>query len=501
MHAHLFGLRSEAFSLTPDPSFLYLSPGHSEALAALRIGLEGRRGLMAMTGEVGTGKTTLIYALLGELGPEIRTAYLSNTKLAFDDMLRMMLADLGVVSPSRERVEMLAALNDLLRNCAERGETVALIIDEAQNLSDETFEHLRLLSNFETFQTKLLQIVLVGQPELEAKLQRPSLRQIEERIAVRCRIDPLSRRESLAYLRYRLQRAGGSSDLFTHGALRLVTRRAGGIPRRINILCHNALLFAYGREARRVTRSHVRAAVRERKRLAGRSKLRSTLAPRRSESLWSPGTFTLATGLLVATGAMGVFRWSDHFTGAETAAPVSSSRPATPVAPANPPVEHAVNAARPVVERPPVAERPGAESAAAAPSVPDESAASTSEPLRVDAVDRNVVEPDSTEAKQPPFLAPAQAPSVARHSPTIPSATKPDQPLTSETEEGAQPPRFRLIHVPPGATLSSLVRGLYGEVNRDLLSRIESLNPQLADPDRILAGDVLRFPEPQAVRE
>lgn len=267
MYARHFGLSFEPFSLTPDPALLYRSPGHVEALAALQVGLLGRCGLMVMTGEVGTGKTTLLYALLAELGPQVRTAYIANTTLGFDGMLRLLLADLDVACPSSERLPMLMALNQLLHDCATRGETVAVIIDEAQNLDDEGFEHLRLLSNYETFESKLLQMVLVGQPELEAKLRRPQLRQVAERVAVHCRIAPLSRRESRAYVAHRLRCAGGSWDLFSPPARRLLVRKAYGIPRRLNILCHNAMLFAYGTGARRVTRSTARGAVRARRRL------------------------------------------------------------------------------------------------------------------------------------------------------------------------------------------------------------------------------------------
>ena len=264
MYVHHFGLQAEPFSLTPDPAFLYRSPGHAEALAALEIGLRSRRGFMVMIGEVGTGKTTLLYSLLTRLGSEVRTAYISNTKLSFDDMLQEALTDFGIPCPGLDRLDRLMTLNTFLRRCAVEDTTAALVIDEAQNLDGEAFENLRLLSNFETFTSKLLQIVLVGQPELEIKLRHPSLRQVAERVAVHCHVNPLSRAESRKYVQHRLECAGGSFALFSPAALRLLLRRAHGIPRRINIICHNALLFAYGAEAERVARSHVRAAARER---------------------------------------------------------------------------------------------------------------------------------------------------------------------------------------------------------------------------------------------
>jgi len=264
MYTRHFGLLAHPFRLTPDAAFLYLGSGHEEALAALRVGLLGRRGLIAMVGEVGTGKTTLLHVLLGDLEPTMRTAYVWNTLLPFDQLLREALADLGV--PDAASPE--AAMRALLERCAGDGTTATIVIDEAQNLDDEAFETLRLLSNFETHETKLLNVVLVGQPELEATLRRPHLRQVTERIAVRCRVAPLGWAESRRYVEHRLRRAGRDGALFTAPALRLLALAARGIPRRINILADTACLFAYGRGAARVRLRAVVAAMRERRALA-----------------------------------------------------------------------------------------------------------------------------------------------------------------------------------------------------------------------------------------
>ena len=299
VYARHFGLRAEPFSLTPDPSFLYLSPGHAEALAALKIGLQERRGLMVMTGEVGTGKTTLLYSLLSHLDCEIHTAYISNTRLAVDDILRQALADFGIPNASRERVDLLTSLNSFLQQCADTGATAALVIDEAQNLDDDAFENIRLLSNFETFSAKLLQIVLVGQPELEARLASPSVRQINERIAVRCHVAPLSLQESRRYVEHRLERVGGSIDIFEPNALRLALRKSRGLPRRINIICHNALLFAYGHGKSTVPRSLVRTAVRERE-AGGLTARRRSAWP----GLWSRLPFLRSAAVAAAITAM-----------------------------------------------------------------------------------------------------------------------------------------------------------------------------------------------------
>lgn len=258
-----FSLSGEPFSLAPDPRFLFLSEMHAEALAALKLGLYERRGLIVLTGDVGTGKTTLAYSLLATLEEETRTAYVANPLLSFDEILESALKDLGVEFASPRRLDLLEALNGFLRTSAEEGKTVALVIDESQNLADESFEQLRLLLNFESFDAKLLQIVLVGQPELDVRLSKTHLRQIADRIAIHLALNPLRPEEAREYIRHRLESAGGSSDIFTHTALRLVVRKSRGFPRRINILCHNALLAAYGKGVNLVDRSMVAEVVRE----------------------------------------------------------------------------------------------------------------------------------------------------------------------------------------------------------------------------------------------
>ena len=258
-----FHLTGDPFALTPDPAFLYLSEVHAEALAGLKLGIWERRGLLVMTGEVGTGKTTLAYSLLSQLDSQVETAYLSNTLLSFEEILVSALRDFGVPCERRKRLDLIEALNSFLRRAATEGRIVALVIDEAQNLSHEAFEGLRLLLNFETYKTKLLQIVLVGQPELASRLAQPGLRQVRDRVAVNCRLDPLSRNETRRYIEHRLGMVGGSSEIFTRPALGLLVRKSRGIPRRINILCHNSMLFAYGKDLERVNRSIVSQAVRD----------------------------------------------------------------------------------------------------------------------------------------------------------------------------------------------------------------------------------------------
>ena len=313
MYWRHFNLTAEPFSLTPDPSFLYLSPVHAEAFAAMTMGLRERRGLITMIGEVGTGKTTLVYSLLSGLGPEIHTAYISNARLSFDGILRLALRDFGVPCESTHNADLLEAFNKFLLDCATQGTTAALVIDEAQNLSQETFEDLRLLSNFETYTHKLLQIVLVGQPELDTKLRDPALRQVAERVAVRCIVNPLTRTQARQCLEHRLAAVNGSLSLFTSAALRLLIARSRGIPRSLNILAHNAMLFAYGEEDTRVVRRYVAAAVHEKdgrelirlwRRPKGRTTVPAALKQRRDpRSYWALGGAAVAglsLGLMLA---------------------------------------------------------------------------------------------------------------------------------------------------------------------------------------------------------
>jgi general secretion pathway protein A len=298
MYTAHFGLAAEPFSLSPDPGFLYRSPQHAEALAALHLALRSRRGLTTLIGEVGTGKTTLLYTLLTELGPTVHTAYLANTSLTFDELLRRALADFGVPCPGAGRVDLLDALEGFLRRCDQAGAIVALVIDEAQNLDAETFEQLRLLTNFETFAHKLLQIVLVGQPELGDVLRRPALRQVDERIAYRCHIGPLTRRECVRYLTARLERAGGSLALFSRPARALMIRASRGLPRRLNVLGHTALLFAFGRGAPRVSWRVMREALRVRTARAAR--VLGGPTPRWQRAAWAAALAVVAAGGVAA---------------------------------------------------------------------------------------------------------------------------------------------------------------------------------------------------------
>jgi type II secretory pathway predicted ATPase ExeA len=244
-----FGLKQEPFNITADPAFLYLSRSHREALAQLSYGIKARKGFVVLTGEVGTGKTTLINGLLDELDSDTRTALIFSHIANPFDLLRYTCNEFGLRSPQHSRndfYEYLALLNDYLFESYRSDKNCALIIDEAQNLSPEVLESVRLLSNFETSKDKLLQILLVGQPELSDRLNSQELRQLKQRVTVRYQLRSLTLKECQAYISSRLQVAGGDPLLFTPKAVEVIYACSGGIPRVINVMCDGALMTAYG---------------------------------------------------------------------------------------------------------------------------------------------------------------------------------------------------------------------------------------------------------------
>lgn len=254
MYLRFFGLLEKPFNATPDPRFLYMSPGHREALAQLYYGTQQRKGFIVLTGQVGTGKTTLLHALRQRLDGQTAVSFIFTSTLPFDDILEYVLADLGIAKRQESKAQRIIALNDFLIERERAGQNTVLIVDEAQNLSGEMLEEIRMLSNLETPERKLLQIMLVGQPELADKLSQPALRQLRQRVELRHAIRPLQPDETASYIRERLLVAGhAKGDLFTGAAERAVHRFARGIPRVINVLCDNALIAAFSRDAAQVS--------------------------------------------------------------------------------------------------------------------------------------------------------------------------------------------------------------------------------------------------------
>jgi len=248
MYQEFYGLSERPFTLIPDPDFLYLSPRHKLARAYLEYGLTQRLGFVVLTGDVGTGKTTLIKSLLKAAGRQQRLGVIYQTSFTAEDLLELLLREFGIKGHFTTRVARLAAFNRFLLNAYSQGEQVVLIVDEAQNLGPEALEELRLLSNLQAEKEPLLQVILVGQPDLQERLRHPSLMQLAQRVSVQYHLNPLDRKETKEYIVYRLARAGGSG-IFSDSAMEKLFDYTKGVPRRINTLCDLSLVagFAEGR--------------------------------------------------------------------------------------------------------------------------------------------------------------------------------------------------------------------------------------------------------------
>lgn len=262
LYCRFYGLAQRPFNLAPDPRFLFLTPGHREALAQLMYGVQERKGFILLTGEVGTGKTTLLRTLLTRLDDKTDVAFVMNSTLAFDELLEYILADFGVAQTGESRAQRLIALNRFLIERRRVGVNTVIVIDEAQNLGGHTLEQIRLLSNFETAGDKLLQIVLAGQPELRVKLQQPELRQLRQRIALRCAIAPLDPAQVEQYIMNQLRVAGARDrHLFSAVAMRRIALYSRGIPRVVNTVCDHCLLLGYAKQVRHIDVDIVKRAI------------------------------------------------------------------------------------------------------------------------------------------------------------------------------------------------------------------------------------------------
>jgi general secretion pathway protein A len=341
VYQEFFGLSDAPFRLTPDPRFLYLSTKHAEALAHLRLGLTEPGGFVCITGDIGTGKTTVLRTFLADLGSDVATAFIFNPTLSWDDLLQRIARELGVpATESSRHVDMMDALNAHLLATRKDGRISVAVIDEAQAIPIDVLERLRLLSNLETSTEKLLRLVLVGQPQLAHLLLDPALAQLNQRITLRWHLGPLTRAETFAYVRHRLTVAGGekAARLFTRPALHLVHRFSRGVPRLVNMIAHRAALAAYVTRQRRVTARAVRRAHREIRTVP----LRATSSRPRSLR-WAAAALVAGLGLVL----LDVPR-RGWFPPAETRAP----------APAPPGIEDTI--ASPVPPAPPTVRRPSA---------------------------------------------------------------------------------------------------------------------------------------------
>ena len=330
MYTSFFGLQEKPFAITPDPRYLYLSERHAEALAHLLYGINEAGGFIQLTGEVGTGKTTVIRSLLEQLPGHAEVALILNPRVTPAEFLLTICEELHIPVPEAGKGSTKTLMDLLGRYLLEthaRGRRVVLIVDEAQNLSAQTLEQVRLLTNLETATTKLLQIILIGQPELRVLLDQPDLRQLAQRITGRYHLSPLSADEAAGYVKHRMRVAGATAEAFTPGALREIFRLSGGIPRVINVMCDRALLGAFTREDHRVGASYIRQAASE---VYGRP----VPAP------WLKWATTGAVVAAIALAGVGAWMFMSHRSTATASAPEAREQAKEPAleqpAPAKP---------------------------------------------------------------------------------------------------------------------------------------------------------------------
>jgi general secretion pathway protein A len=265
MYLDFYHLKKAPFHITPDPEFLFLSPSHKAALGALVYGIEERQGFVALIGEVGLGKTTILRSYLERVDQsQLKPIYIFNSNVSFSELLKTLCREFGIEERTEDVAETVNRLHQALIEEYKQGRNVALIVDEAQHMPIETLEHLRMLSNLETSTQKLIQIVLVGQPEFDVKIEDYALRQLKQRLAIRGTISPLTDEESRDYINYRLAKVVTVDEpIFTRSALREIVKQAQGTPRVINILCTNAFIHGFGYNKRHISTKIVREAIAE----------------------------------------------------------------------------------------------------------------------------------------------------------------------------------------------------------------------------------------------
>ncbi|HKK32091.1 MAG TPA: AAA family ATPase [Desulfomicrobiaceae bacterium] len=458
MYLEYYNLTRDPFSVSPDPDFLFLSPSHKEAIGSLLFCIENRLGFAVLTGEVGTGKTTIIRYYLANCDRErILPVYIFNPDLTFNALLQTILSELGA-APTKDS-DLYRTVQSALLTRAEAGQTVVLLIDEAQNIPLRTLEQLRMLSNFETSREKLLQVIFIGQPELDEILEKHSLRQLRQRIATRAVIRPLTADETLAYIEHRTHLAGGdAARIFSSAALREISHQAHGAPRTVNILCANALIACIGYGQKQVTRKIVREIVTD---LSGRA-----------EPVFSRFGFGLAAAAVILLGVASAYSIHSILPRPESGAPERGASAPAMHAPSAPSHLPSADTGRPASTHA-NAEKMG--TAAADQKTPPGSPRNNPgqpEPLRGvtvrDNASRSLAEKTAvTDNRDQP--SPASAPSSSK------------KVVTRKVRRGDYLTRMSLE--------------VYGEATDRTLSRLQNANPQIKDPDLIYEGDVLRFPE------
>jgi general secretion pathway protein A len=467
-----FGFREKPFNTTPDPRFFYANAVYREAYATVLYGVRERKGFVLLTGEVGTGKTTVLRRAVAELEPGARCVLFSSPTPGFEDVLGVVCEELRVTGGESTPVTRLRRLRAWLEAEAAEGRTAALLVDEAQNLDDVALEQLRLLSNLETASEKLLQIVLVGQPELETKLDRHSLRQLRQRIAVRCRLERLTTdREVAAFVEYRLTAAGyRGRPLFPPPAIARVARYASGLPRLINVVCDNALLATFATGATRVAPETIEEVARDLRLVAEPPSAAAVPSRRRHREAPGHGARAsrrqawMAGGLAFGLAGVGIGAMASGVD------PVHVLR-----------IEPAPRLAQALAGKAPAPS--GVPSPVAAPAGPAPVAALAA---------ASVVPPVGPHPGDPrPHVSPPEAPAAGRAAPPPDDV---EREPTASIVPRTVPRRAAPLVIPRGATVAGLVEEHYGSDRLLAMDLIQELNAGIADVDAIRAGDRLWLP-------
>lgn len=491
MYLSFYQFKTEPFHITPDPEFLYLSKSHREALAAIIHGIDRRKGFVLVTGEVGTGKTTVVRSYLEQRtrrsdgnsgedavpmpeGGKLMPIYLFNADAQFDELVDAVLRGLRI-EPGRERLsEKVRRVHWALIEAYKRGENVALFIDEAQHMPVDTLEKLRMLSNIETHQEKLLQIILVGQPELIEKLASHELRQLRQRIVISARIDKLSSRESEDYIRHRLMRASVlPGPVFSRGTIRRIVQASGGYPRTINVIAENALIAGYGSQQRPIGTKTVRGVIAD---------LGRNVRPARSG--WKYGGALVAAAALLVVGVM----IGRGFGGPDTVvASADSSIAERIVDPALEPAERESDGPSPIVvveEEPSFVEQ-------TEPSEPEADDSETVDPIEL------VVAPVETELATAMLQLSHELEAAAdEDGAPVEDMGIVEEPIGDEAAEASAVTidRPEAWQVAVGDTLIEIALAVYGRADSDVMDAIRRENARIQDNDHIQVGQRIKLP-------
>jgi general secretion pathway protein A len=457
MYLNFFGLKKEPFHITPDPEFFYLSSSHKEALAGIIYGIKQKKGFVAITGDVGVGKTTVLRTYLESAEKsQLKIVYVFNARLTFEGLIKTIFQELGITVNTDDTMEMVNQLYEFLIAEYKLGNSVVLVVDEAQNMPIETLENLRMLSNLETSKDKLLQIVLVGQSEFEVTLNCNSLRQLKQRIAIRSRILALTQEESLDYIKHRLQKAGSShSMVFAKGALKKIAVEAAGIPRVINILCDNTLITSFGYQQKPVSAKIVR----------------EVIADFRGEKRRPFPKWQVAGGVAVIVIAAGLYAFSPYLKGATNW--FSESWRATE----GQQEEGASDTKRGQGRSLPQEKHAGDSDIKQGQTLGDPKAKDTSR------IGQNVDISSGATHKDTPSNTSDSASAGARVSRSKLSNTA----------------RTRVIR--KGDTLNELIQEEYGRTDEKLIEAVKQSNPKIVNPDLIMSGSKIVLPSTPSPRE